>query len=506
MEDGYERQGFEVQGSGLQKFFHGMVETTIVNPRSEVVTEKEVADISNDVGTCWRQLGLRHKITESTIHSTAEENIGNWHKAHALLIMWKQEKGKNATISHLAHVLEKIGRRSIAEKLLKSEEKRSNAIFVNRGWRNLADEFIVSKGDWDNLMSLERPSPSQDLMEKLLQFHHCFSFEALIKETKEMSCMNFIRDFLTKIRRQSIFSCLADFQGIANHSKLISGVYRNDQAHGKVIFQMEDCAFNGKGNRWLKEVKFRIQKSHLAPRNNPKNPWMDLHELYPNAEVEMKRNTVKVTIDSPQENHEFAVFGIPDVNDRKRMQVGLFGEKPLQGEDWKIWVILFDDTMMAFQHVCKMEEARGRELLTTLAGLFVFNSGEDIKINVRDVELGWKIKDGNEKVIKSNDAWNSPENSTDFPCCHFEVSHVDQGKKTFTCGVTVSHKQDSAEVEVTAVFEEPKKDREELHLPFAGDIAVDDFSDVLVFLQMFAMAMWFINSAVQPAGVLLDPN
>ena len=45
-----------------------------------------------------------------------------------------------------------------------------------------------------------------------------------------------------------------------------------------------------------------------------------------------------------------------------------------------------------------MEEARGRELLTTLAGLFVFNSGEDIKINVRDVELGWKIKDGNEKV------------------------------------------------------------------------------------------------------------
>ena len=45
-----------------------------------------------------------------------------------------------------------------------------------------------------------------------------------------------------------------------------------------------------------------------------------------------------------------------------------------------------------------MEKGRGRELLTTLAGLFVFNSGEDIKINIMDVELGWKIKDGNEKV------------------------------------------------------------------------------------------------------------
>lgn len=114
---------------------------------------------------------------------------------------------------------------------------------------------------------------------------------------------------------------------------------------------MEDCAFNGKGSRWFKGVKCRVQKSHSAPRNKPKHTWMDIHELYPNAEVEMKRNIVKVTIDSPQENHEFAVFGIPDVNDKKRMQVGLFGKKPLQGEDWKIWVILFDDTMMAFQ-VC----------------------------------------------------------------------------------------------------------------------------------------------------------
>lgn len=371
---------------------------------------------------------------------------------------------------------------------------------ARRNWRHRADTFCDYECYFDatlRSMELKRLNPSEVVMDKPSQVH---------QGLPTLSWLEAIKDTFTKTQRRPTFPCSADVQGIANHSKLISGVYRNDQAHGKVTFQMEDCAFNGKGNRWLKEVKFRIQKSHLAPRNNPRNPWMDLHELYPNAEVEMKRNIVKVTIDSPQENHEFAVFGFPDVNDRKRMQVGLFGEKPLQGEDWKIWVILFDDTMMAFQHVCKMEEGRGRELLTTLAGLFVFNSGEDIKINVMDVELGWKIKDGNEKVIKSNDAWNSPENSADFPCCHFEVSQVDQGKKTFTCGVIVSHKQDSAEVEVTAVFEEPKKDREELHLPFAGDIAADDFSDVLVFLQMFAMAMWFINAAVQPAGVLLDPN
>ena len=95
-----------------------MLESTTVDPRNEFVTEKQVADISNEVGTCWRRLALRLKIAESTIHNIDEEDKGNWHKARALLIVWKQKEGKNATVGHLADVLEKIGRRSIAEKLL----------------------------------------------------------------------------------------------------------------------------------------------------------------------------------------------------------------------------------------------------------------------------------------------------------------------------------------------------------------------------------------------------
>ena len=95
-----------------------MLETTTVNPRNEVVTEKQVADISDVVGTCWRQLARRLKIAESKIHNIDEENKGNWHKAHALLIVSKQKEGKNATVGHLADVLEKIGRLSVAEKLL----------------------------------------------------------------------------------------------------------------------------------------------------------------------------------------------------------------------------------------------------------------------------------------------------------------------------------------------------------------------------------------------------
>ena len=53
-----------------------------------------------------------------------------------------------------------------------------------------------------------------------------------------------------------------------------------------------------------------------------------------------------------------------------------------------------------------MEEGRGLKLLTPPAGLFLFNNREDIKINVRDVELGWKIKDGTVKVgLLYNQLW-----------------------------------------------------------------------------------------------------
>ena len=95
-----------------------MPETTTVNPRNEVVTEKQVADVSGEVGTWWRHLAPRLKIAESKIHNIDEENKGSWHKAHALLIVWKQKEGMNATVGHLADALEEIGRRRIAEKLL----------------------------------------------------------------------------------------------------------------------------------------------------------------------------------------------------------------------------------------------------------------------------------------------------------------------------------------------------------------------------------------------------
>ena len=43
------------------------------------------------------------------------------------------------------------------------------------------------------------------------------------------------------------------------------------------------------------------------------------------------------------------------------------------------------------QRVCEKEEGKGRRLLTTLAGLFVSDNGDDIKIDITALEDGWKI-------------------------------------------------------------------------------------------------------------------
>jgi len=58
------------------------------------------------------------------------------------------------------------------------------------------------------------------------------------------------------------------------------------------------------------------------------------------------------------------------------------------------------------------------------------------------------------QTISSKDAWNSPENSTDFARCYFEISHVDKTKQAFFCGIKASHVKDTAETDVVAFYEE----------------------------------------------------
>lgn len=93
-----------------------------IDPRKSVVTELQLAEISEDVGTCWRQLGPKLDIAAAKIQNLDEEYKFNRDKANALLLIWEQKEGKGAMAGILADALESIGRKSIAEKLLGGSE------------------------------------------------------------------------------------------------------------------------------------------------------------------------------------------------------------------------------------------------------------------------------------------------------------------------------------------------------------------------------------------------
>lgn len=61
------------------------------------------------------------------------------------------------------------------------------------------------------------------------------------------------------------------------------------------------------------------------------------------------------------------------------------------------------------------------------------------------------------QIIRSKDAWNSPEDCTEFPRCFIEISHEDIKKRSFTFALIVSHEHDYAEAEVIAYYEDPVK-------------------------------------------------
>lgn len=122
-------------------------------------------------------------------------------------------------------------------------------------------------------------------------------------------------------------------------------MYGSDpQNNGDQVFKIEHCALQVRGNKWNLELKCR-------PRGykDSKTRWIDVWDYYPDATVKIQHNYIGLTIPSPKEYHEVALFGIPEITDKKRMQIGIFGGKATNGKDWTILVTLFDDTMMAFK-------------------------------------------------------------------------------------------------------------------------------------------------------------
>ncbi|KAM7434827.1 Netrin receptor unc5c [Porites harrisoni] len=206
-------------------------------------------------------------------------------------------------------------------------------------------------------------------------------------------------------------------------------------------------------NKWEIQVKCRPLLHDTQEEPKQSNNWRSLVLVYPDAKVQLMHNDIEVTLPPLQEDVEIAAFGRPGKEDKKRMQMAIFAKRPKQGRDWQIRVYLVDDTNPACKKICQKGDQSGKRLLTPLSGIFVSNSNDDIKIELNSLEDGWKVKGSNVKTIKSRDAWNSTESSTDFPRCYFDICHVNNANNSFFCEIKTSHEGDSAHAEVVAYFE-----------------------------------------------------
>ena len=113
------------------------------------------------------------------------------------------------------------------------------------------------------------------------------------------------------------------------------------------IVDIEHCALMGPGNQWVMEVQCRTLNGTRDICGNVL--WESLPGRYPDAKVEVKHNSVTVTLPPIQERLEVAVFGTPGENDMIRKQIAIFGPNPEKGLNWTFNAILYDDTVQAFE-------------------------------------------------------------------------------------------------------------------------------------------------------------
>lgn len=87
-------------------------------PRKKVVTWEEIVRIIEDIESSWLELGTALELGKEKLRKIDNRNKSNREKAMAVLEMWMNEGGSDATVGRLEDTLRKIGKGSIADKLL----------------------------------------------------------------------------------------------------------------------------------------------------------------------------------------------------------------------------------------------------------------------------------------------------------------------------------------------------------------------------------------------------
>lgn len=83
-----------------------------------VATLKKLLPVTEEIGTCWFQLGIALDLSQATVYNILDDYKFNKQRAIEVLRKWIEKHGNNATMGLLAVVLVGIRRSDIVHKLL----------------------------------------------------------------------------------------------------------------------------------------------------------------------------------------------------------------------------------------------------------------------------------------------------------------------------------------------------------------------------------------------------
>lgn len=78
---------------------------------------KLLLPLSEDLGTCWRDLGAVLNLSDAELCNIRTDYDCNKERAYAVISRWIRKKEAGATMEHLAVALGEIGRNDIAHML-----------------------------------------------------------------------------------------------------------------------------------------------------------------------------------------------------------------------------------------------------------------------------------------------------------------------------------------------------------------------------------------------------
>ncbi|XP_046863829.1 uncharacterized WD repeat-containing protein alr2800-like isoform X2 [Xenia sp. Carnegie-2017] len=105
-------------------------------------------DIAEKIGPQWKDLGRKLEIPEAILSNINHDHNRVVEMANEMLLTWKRNKGKNATVQKLAGKLTDIGRRDVGENIQDERER------IEKGGRQQLDVMDITDEiakDWKRL-------------------------------------------------------------------------------------------------------------------------------------------------------------------------------------------------------------------------------------------------------------------------------------------------------------------------------------------------------------------